>query len=783
MRSASATLDGTAYGAYPELIWAPIRHHSPRCAWQLRRLIESSRPDWVLVEGPSEANPLLPQLLDAQTRPPVAFFIHGPTATLRQVPVGAQARCFVPLAAMSPEWVALREAQRLGIPAQFIDLPYLARPALDAEPGLEPPLNDDRLLARADAMASLLALSGCADFETWWERHLESGIDYGTAEGFFSRVLQLGQYLRAGSLIDEQTLAREAHMAAAINQARAGGARCLIVCGAFHCDGILEQLARPQPPPFDEAQTAAEVHLVAYSLARLNASGRYAAGIPDCAYQDRVWSALARRRGANGEVHADVNASLALELGIHLRECGHDASLPDLIEAVGLAQRLAALRGHGVGRLELRESLLCCLLKQARDGSEQPLTAAIDGFLAGDQTGRLPAGLPAAPLVLDFRAQCRRLRLPRGSAEPLERALDIYRSPTHRMQSRLLHQLASLGIPYANCLAGPRFSAGEDLQRVREVWSIRWQVETEACLTERSHYGARLVDAATARCLERLGDTRRPVGACVDLLIEALMMGLHALLEPLLASVEQWLANELSLPALCRGLLRLDAARQARTALGGDGLEALDDLLAACFQRICLLLPGFNAFAESDLDGLADALADMLNLLTLGAPGCPAGVFFEALELLLEQQPPPLLAGLAQGALLEAGHQQVEAVVTALLRFCGQAGLDAWAPGLFLAGFLRVARHRLLQEPLLTERLGEALLRWDEMTFLEALPGLRLAFTRLSPRQLRELAARVMPDEQAGSMPIARFWSSADLQQAVDLRQRLASARQAWDGV
>ncbi|HLD64961.1 MAG TPA: hypothetical protein VJA19_02850, partial [Pseudomonas sp.] len=82
-----------------------------------------------------------------------------------------------------------------------------------------------------------------------------------------------------------------------------------------------------------------------------------------------------------------------------------------------------------------------------------------------------------------------------------------------------------------------------------------------------------------------------------------------------------------------------------------------------------------------------------------------------------------------------------------------------------------------------TERLGEALLRWDESTFLEALPGLRLAFTRLSPRQLRELAARVMPGERVGAMPLARFWSSADLRQAADLRKRLANARQAWDGL
>src|SRR5690606_30315487 len=114
-----------------------------------------------------------------QTRPPVALFIHA-RSPARQA---AQARCFVPMAAMSPEWVALREADRLGIEARFIDLPYMARQALldpdaEADDELEPPLNDDRQMVRADAMATLLAVSGCADFDTWWERHFESGIAY-----------------------------------------------------------------------------------------------------------------------------------------------------------------------------------------------------------------------------------------------------------------------------------------------------------------------------------------------------------------------------------------------------------------------------------------------------------------------------------------------------------------------------------------------------------------------------------------------------------------------------
>ncbi|MGY4534575.1 hypothetical protein ACVW0Y_003716 [Pseudomonas sp. TE3786] len=768
-----------AYGQFPQLFWAPVRHHSPHCAWQLRCLIDRVRPDVVLVEGPEEGNSLLPFLLDDYTRPPVAFFIHG------QGPGRAvQQRCFVPLAAMSPEWVALREAKRLGIPARFIDLPFMARPTPTAGVGeevLEPPLNDDQLLARANPMAILLAASGCANFEAWWERYFESGVEYASAEGFFARVLNFGEYLRAGSVLDAQTLAREAHMAARIDQARSQGQRCLVVCGAFHCAGILQRLGQAAVVA-DAAAEGTGVHLISYSLNRLNATRHYAAGIPDCAYQARVWSALARRRENAAEVHAQTQASMAAELVNYLRKRRYAASLPDAIEAVTLAQRLGALRGHRGGRLELREALLSSLYKSSLDGSERALLADIEQFFAGNEVGRLPAGLPVSPLVEDFRQTCRRLRLPRAAAQPLERALDIYRSPLHREQSRFLHRLVSLDADYARCIAGPKFASGEDLARVREVWAIRWQPETEAALTEKSHYGARLLDAATARCLERLQACRQRGAAPVQILIDALAMGLHELLGTILNQVRHWLAQESDLTSLCLGLLRLDAARHAKVVLGGEGLETLDELLGQCFQRICLCLPWVGVLGDEHLEGLADALVGMRNLLALDTPGCDAESFFEALHLLLAMQPSPLLGGLAQGVLLEAGHLNCVEVVAAYAEAAGYAERDASAPGQFIAGLLRVARHRFLQEPSLQQGISDSLQGWDEDTFLQVLPGLRLAFTRLSPRQLGELGGMLFGGNGAAMAVNARSWSVADLQAAAALRTALVSARQPWDG-
>ena len=48
-----------AIQADERVVWFPVRHYSPACAWHVRRLIETLRPVAVLVEGPDDATPLI----------------------------------------------------------------------------------------------------------------------------------------------------------------------------------------------------------------------------------------------------------------------------------------------------------------------------------------------------------------------------------------------------------------------------------------------------------------------------------------------------------------------------------------------------------------------------------------------------------------------------------------------------------------------------------------------------------------------------------------------------
>lgn len=92
-----------------------IRHHGPGSARSVRAALETIRPDVVLVEGPGDADEILPLAGDKEMRPPVAILIYA-TADPRQA-------VYYPFAVFSPEWQAIQYALERNVPLRFVDLP------------------------------------------------------------------------------------------------------------------------------------------------------------------------------------------------------------------------------------------------------------------------------------------------------------------------------------------------------------------------------------------------------------------------------------------------------------------------------------------------------------------------------------------------------------------------------------------------------------------------------------------------------------------------------------
>src|SRR5215475_8653253 len=162
-----------------------IRHHGPGSAWSMLAALAGVDPAIVLIEGPPEADDMIPFASSPAMTPPVALLVHA-----RDDPSNAS---FFPFAAFSPEWQAMRWALARQRPVRFIDLPMsnrLAergqRPA--AENDSAPPdattdqapegskeADNELLRIRRDPLAYLAALAGYEDGEAWWNALIEQG--------------------------------------------------------------------------------------------------------------------------------------------------------------------------------------------------------------------------------------------------------------------------------------------------------------------------------------------------------------------------------------------------------------------------------------------------------------------------------------------------------------------------------------------------------------------------------------------------------------------------------
>ena len=88
------------------LLLFPVRHHSPVCSFQLVRTIKEYKPDIILIEGPENANELIPSLTHEDTQLPAAlYYFYKDTKKLIN-DEGGDYKCYYPFLNSSPEYNA-----------------------------------------------------------------------------------------------------------------------------------------------------------------------------------------------------------------------------------------------------------------------------------------------------------------------------------------------------------------------------------------------------------------------------------------------------------------------------------------------------------------------------------------------------------------------------------------------------------------------------------------------------------------------------------------------------
>ncbi|WP_338782622.1 DUF5682 family protein [Streptomyces sp. DG1A-41] len=744
---------GRAAGAGPVLLG--VRHHGPGSARAVRAALEETRPRIVLIEGPPEADALIPLAADEEMRPPVALLAHAVDEPGRSA--------FWPLAEFSPEWVAIRWALEHDVPARFIDLPAthtLAWGRQEDGAGVEGKSPPDAETAdnegdygpasgpadvRIDPLGVLAETAGYDDPERWWEDVVEHrGVGKkGEALAPFTAIEEAMGALREtyGSEGHDRDLVREAYMRLQVRATqREFEDGVAVVCGAWH----VPALRRKTTVVADKAllkglpKVKTDMTWVPWTHRRLSRNSGYGAGIDSPGWYGHLFSAPDR----------PVERWMTKVAGL-LRAEDRFVSSAHVIEAVRLAETLAAMRGRPLpGLSETTDAVRAVMC----EGSDVPLALVRDRLVVGDVLGEVPPTAPAVPLQRDLARLQRRLRL---KPEALEREVELdLRKETDAARSRLLHRLRLLGIAWGEPAAS-RGSTGT----FRESWRLRWEPELSVRVAEAGVWGTTVLSAVTAKAeadavaAQGLADVTALAERCLLAeLPEALPTVMRLLADRAALDTDVGQLAQ-ALPALVRSLRYGDVR--------GTDTGALGEVAAGLAERVFVGLP--PACAALDADGAeemrrhVDAVHGAVGLLG-DAPAAGQGNLSARWQAVLRvlcgrDTVPGVIRGRAVRLLLDDGElaQDEAARLMGLVLSPGTPPADAaaWIEGFVGGGsgggMLLVHDDRLLGlvDAWLTGVPVEA--------FTDVLPLLRRTFSAYEPGVRRTLGELVRRGPGAGS--------------------------------
>ncbi len=738
-----------------EIIYMPIRHHSPACARHVIRLVEERRPDCILVEGPENANALIPVMVHPDTRPPFAVYYSYRDRKGHVSEEKEDYKCYYPFLDYSPELAALRAGAEKDIPARFIDLPYGEILIASAEGrGLrrneeKNNYNDDYLLARSRYIRLLCEKAGLRNFDELWEKYFELNGLYEDTDAFISHMLTYCRLSRESTpqeeLAAEGCLKREAYMAWKIQEAAKQYKRILVVTGGFHTPGLMELLGgdssqmKKNPASGKIPSGDQEVYLMPYSMEAAASLNGYASGMPFPGFYQRIWEGLEEGSGRSFE---ETVLEGIVSVGRKVRKKDGLLSSYDEICAFSMAQGLSGLRNKKEpGVYELWDSVLSSFVKGEYNLSTDLPMRLLKEHLIGSGIGQLCQDASMPPVVEDFERQCKLYGLKITSTLEQDVVLEIFSKTKHREASMFFSRMSFLGTGFCRKTKGPNLQQKKDRNLIRESWKYKWSSQVIAALIDISVNGATVAEACISLTLSRLKKECTAREGAV-LLTEAFEMGLEEQLEQIYGRLHQLLLEDEDFYSVAEALSYLmmlgELARLYQSELD------VPPLIRICEKKLITLLP---AMAQVKEEQLLDCMKAMKTLYQLTGQEEYEGdreLMCQALEqLLAKAQIHPGLDGCARGILYGCGQTDLGAVEAAGKGYLTGTRDQLLKSASYFRGLFYTARDLIFIGNGLLRTLDVLIEKLSPQEFMELLPEFRLAFSYFTPREIDQIGEHV----------------------------------------
>jgi len=753
-----------------EIMLIPVRHHSPACSFHIQKIFAEWQPDAVLVEGPNNANALLPVMVHEDTRAPFAIYYAYHDKAEKISKEQEHYKCYYPFLDYSPELVALREAHKNNAEVSFIDLSYGDILAASAEKVTEEEAprnyNDDYLLARNQYIEKLCEKTGLRNFDEFWEKYFEiNGMDE-ESDIWFSHLNTYCALARentpAEELQREGCLAREQHMAARIAQQALHGCgavgkyretgsfqKILVITGGFHTPGLRERLMDEKWQ--ETIQTARNiehyvpnrdesVYLMPYSMEAADALNGYASGMPFTGFYQKIWNGITRQVQ---NPYEEAVLDFLITSGKEVRKAEGALSTYDEICAWQMAKGLAALREKAqVGAYELQDAALSAYVKGEYNlTSDMPLRI-LRRLMTGTGSGALCTLADVPPIILDFQNQCKAFGIRTDTTLEKEVTLSIFSSKKHRQMSMLFHRLSFLQTGFAQRMKGPNLQHRKNRNLIREIWKYKYSAQVFAALIDVSVHGATIEEAIVSLVQEQLRQDIKADSAAT-LLTQVFEMGISSQIDTVYERVHELILTDVDFYSVADALKSLMMMEELGTLYESD--LKFGELLHTGIRKLIILLPSITQLCDEALDAGMNALK-LLYQVT-GRKGQEyvgeREDFYETLyQMQADVQIHAGLNGCIHGILYGGGREDAPTVGVVCKGYLAGTREQLLQTAVFFRGLFFSARDLVLIERDMLAIIDTFLGQVDEVEFMALLPQLRMAFAYFTPAETDKIAQR-----------------------------------------
>lgn len=724
-------------------IYYPVRHHSPACAFHLKNAIEIYNPDVILIEGPSDADSLIPYLANDETVPPVCIYYSYDDKKGLIDESKEKYRAYYPFLEYSPEMLAIKQAGEKGIETHFIDMPYSLMLVNGERRELQFDFGKDDYENERAYTEIIAENNGCRSFSEFWESRFETSAMYKSTEEFVKGVMALGFYMRECGHKDEsewkQNAYREKCMADNIAKYQKTHKKILVVAGAYHIAGLLSP--QPKLPKLKKDDTSSKnLYLMPYSFFEMDSKSGYGAGIPFPSFYQKIWKRFTDGKSDIFKAYEETVLEYIVKTARYTRS-KQPVSVPDEVNAFAMAKSLAQLREKSsAGVYELIDGVRSTFVK-----GDISTTAVFEldflfRQLTGTQAGKISADIKIIPPVIDeFHQICKKYRIKTNSIAYQDITLETVKKQAHYEKSCFLHKMEFLKTGFCKMLAGADYITGKDRNLIREQWRCRYSSSVETVLIDLSVYGDSISQICKSLVDRQFSDnfTASELG---KLMVHIHIMGMNEIYDERKNEIKTVIVSDNDFISVCSLISRIKSVLVMNKLRSGEVPESLNEYLAYAYSKAVTLIDSIKNADDDKQDNVCKGIKQLYSISLEYPEICPSDVLCEEItNAYNSSECKSQIYGVCMAVLFKLGEITSEDYGTAVNSYLETA--DGEESALFLCGTFMAGRDIVFTDKRLLMQIDKVISSMDKDNFIKILPNLRYAFTNFIPSETKRISS------------------------------------------